>query len=187
MIGFLKTRTCGDVRQGRPDLHRDFGDREIRKQARVKYIIHDRGVDWFCHEEVRTGVQLEPARSFEFTRQGDLPGWHRQNDGKCFLGLFVENGRIHDAEGYRLKSALREVIEQYQPEVRLTPSQNLLLVKLLPVNQSAIDLASCRSMESPAAILSAALGAPLWLARPCHLRAGLGRIRTCHARSLNPI
>ena len=45
--------------------------------------------------EQRLGFKLEPARPFRFTRQGDLLGWHEQSNGKLFLGLFVENGRIH--------------------------------------------------------------------------------------------
>src|SRR5262249_23522497 len=75
----------------------------------------------------------------EFTRQGDLLGWHAQTNGKYFLGLFVENGRIRDADGYRLKTGLRQVIERFQPEVRLTASQNLLLVNVPAEQRAEID------------------------------------------------
>ncbi|HTG43817.1 MAG TPA: sulfite reductase, partial [Verrucomicrobiae bacterium] len=76
------------------------------------------------------GFKFEPAREFKFTRQGDLFGWHEQSDGRWFLGLFVEMGRIRDQEGYRLKSALRRVVEELQLEIRLTPSQNLIVTNV---------------------------------------------------------
>jgi len=52
--------------------------------------------------------------------------------GGCFLGLFIETGRIRDRDGGRLKTALREVIAKYQPEVRLTPAHNLILANIAP-------------------------------------------------------
>jgi sulfite reductase (NADPH) hemoprotein beta-component len=88
-------------------------------------------VDWFREEfERRAGFKLEAARPFQFTRQGDMLGWHKQADGNYFLGLFVENGRIKDVPGYQLMSGLRKVVEHFQPEVRLTASQNILLVNV---------------------------------------------------------
>src|SRR5207249_9952083 len=121
-------------------VHRDFGDRTNRKHARLKYVLAERGVDWFRNEvEQRAGIKLQPARPFKFTKQGDLLGWHQQTNGKYFLGLFVENGRIRDETGYQLKAGLRQVIEQFQPEVRLTASQNLLLVNVAADQRSAIE------------------------------------------------
>ncbi len=121
-------------------VHRDFGDRTNRKHARLKYIIAERGVDWFRKEmEARMGVQFEPARPFEFTEQGDKLGWRQQADGKYFLGLFVENGRVRDTGNYRLRSGLREAIQRTQPGVRLTPSQNILLVDVRPEQRAEID------------------------------------------------
>ena len=47
------------------------------------------------------------------TEVDDHLGWHEQGDGKLFLGLPVENGRIKDDGGPQLASApagvLREV------------------------------------------------------------------------------
>jgi len=82
---------------------------------------------------------LAPAQPFQFTRQGDLLGWQQQTNGNYFLGLFVENGRIRDVEGYQLKTALRRVIERFQTEVRLTASQNILLVNLRSEQRRQID------------------------------------------------
>lgn len=140
VVGFLPAEQLEAVAKAVLTVHRDFGDRTNRKHARLKYVLEERGVDWFRLEvEQRAGIKLEPARPFEFTRQGDLLGWHRQTDGNYFLGLFVENGRIRDAGGYRLKTGLRRVIERFQPEVRLTASQNILLVNLSADQRQEIE------------------------------------------------
>jgi sulfite reductase (NADPH) hemoprotein beta-component len=140
VIGFLAPEHLEAVTKAVVSIHRDFGDRANRKHARLKYVLEERGVDWFRLEvEQRAGCKLEPAREFHFTRQGDLLGWHKQTNGNYFLGLFVENGRIRDEGSYRLKTGLRGVVERFLPEVRLTASQNLLLVDVKLEQRSEID------------------------------------------------
>lgn len=40
---------------------------------------------------------------------------YRQGDGKLFLGLHVENGRIRDFDnGMRLKTAVRALVDKYK-------------------------------------------------------------------------
>jgi sulfite reductase (NADPH) hemoprotein beta-component len=142
VVGFIEPEHLVTFSRAVVTIHRDFGDRTNRKHARLKYVIHERGVDWFKAElERRAGVTLQPARPFEFVRQGDLLGWHQQSDGRYFLGLFVENGRVADSQGYALKSALREVVETFRPEVRLTPSQNILLINIPAEDRAGIDQA----------------------------------------------
>jgi len=140
VLGFLTPEHLEAVSKAVLTIHRDFGDRTNRKHARLKYVLAERGADW-CRGEVekRAGMKLQPPRPYQFTKQGDLLGWHKQTDGNYFLGLFVENGRIKNANGYQLKTGLRKVVEQFQPEVRLTASQNLLLVGVRPEQRSGID------------------------------------------------
>ncbi len=139
LIGFITPDKAIETAKGVVGIHRDFGDRANRKHARLKYVLEERGVPWFRDElERRVGFKFEPVRAFEFTRQGDLYGWHKQFDDNYFLGVFVENGRIKDAGDYRLKTGLRRVAEQFQPQLRLTPSQNILLVNVKPVDRDAI-------------------------------------------------
>jgi sulfite reductase (NADPH) hemoprotein beta-component len=139
VIGFLEPEKVEAVAKAVLTIHRDFGDRADRKHARLKYVLEEKGADWFRQEvERRLGFSLGPARPFEFTRQGDLFGWHKQHDGNDFLGLYVETGRIKDADGYRLKTALRQIVEQCQTEVRLTPSQNLILANVKPAQRELI-------------------------------------------------
>ena len=139
VIGFIAPENLEAFAKAVLAVHRDFGDRTNRKHARLKYVLADRGVDWFKSEvEKIAGIKFAPARPFEFTRQGDLLGWRQQTNGNYFLGLFVENGRIRDVEGYQLKTGLRRVIERFQPEVRLTSSQNILLVNIKPEQRADI-------------------------------------------------
>ena len=140
VIGFIKPEQLEAAAKAVVTIHRDFGDRTNRKHARLKYVLEDRGVEWFRTElEQRAGIKLGPARPFEFTKQGDLLGWHQQTNGQYFLGLFVENGRIRDADVYRLKTGLRKVVERFEPEVRLTASQNLLLVNVPAEKKDELD------------------------------------------------
>src|SRR6185295_11136643 len=62
-----------------------------------------------------------------------------QADGRLFLGLFVEAGRIRDGEAVKLKSALREVIDRYRPEIRLTPGNNVILAGIDPAQRAVIE------------------------------------------------
>ena len=87
------------------------------------------------------GFKLEPSRHFKFDRQGDVFGWHRQHDGRWFLGVYVETGRIKDTPARQLKTALRRVVAAHRLEVRLTPSQNLLFVNIDAAQKDAITAA----------------------------------------------
>jgi sulfite reductase (NADPH) hemoprotein beta-component len=131
VIGFLPPEKVVDVAKAVLTIHRDFGSRADRKHARLKYILEDRGAKWFREElERRVNFSLAQPMPFKFERQGDAFGWHPQADGRLFLGLFIETGRIKDRDGWKMKSALREVVAKYQPEVHLTPANNVILANL---------------------------------------------------------
>ena len=139
VIGFVTPEQLVEVSRGVLTVHRDFGDRTDRKHARLKYILEEKGAAWFRAElENRLGYKLAEARPFEFTSQSDPFGWHQQADGNLYLGLFVLTGRIKDDGAYRLKSGLRAVVEKFGPEVRLTPSQNIVLCNIAPAQRDAV-------------------------------------------------
>ncbi len=128
VLGFFAPEEIVAVAKAVLLAYRDSGDRTNRKHARLKYVIEEHGADWFRGEvEQRAGFKLAPARPMNFTKQGDLFGWHQQSDGQWFLGLYVETGRIKDTPQRQLKTALRRIVAKFRPETRLTPSQNLLL------------------------------------------------------------
>ncbi len=138
-LGFFPRERLVDVAQAVLMAYRDHGDRTNRKHARLKYVLAEKGAVWFRAEvEARAGFMLAEPRPMTFTRQGDLFGWHRQSDGRLFLGLYIEAGRVKDTPTRRLKTALRLIVEQHRVEVRLTPSQNLLLANVPAEARDAI-------------------------------------------------
>jgi sulfite reductase beta subunit-like hemoprotein len=100
---------------------RDFGNRTDRKRARLKYLIDERGIDWFRAEVVkRLGVPFAPAREVHWNTVSDVLGWHQQGDGKLFCGIWVEEGRIKDTEERQWRTAFRTIAEQFGFPIRLT-------------------------------------------------------------------
>lgn len=140
VLGFLPPDKVVDVAKAVLTIHRDFGDRTDRKHARLKYVVQESGVDWTRAEiEKRSGIKLESAKPFQFNFTGDLYGWRPALDGKWFLTLFVETGRIKDMEGRRMKTALRLIAEKFpEIEFRLTPNQNLILANVAEEDKDAI-------------------------------------------------
>lgn len=112
-------------------LFRDHGNRGDRKRARIKYLVHDWGIEKF-REMLKPylGGKLVPSRDLPPTGVDLHLGWHPQGDGKWFYGVSIENGRIKDAGEFRLRTALRTLVEKLRPEVRLTANQDLLLCDL---------------------------------------------------------
>ena len=87
-------------------VFRDFGNRSDRKRARLKYIIHDWGLPAFrAKVEEYLGIRLADPRPVSVSEVDDHLGWHSQGDGKLFLGIPVENGRIRDEHGYAWRAA----------------------------------------------------------------------------------
>jgi sulfite reductase (NADPH) hemoprotein beta-component len=166
VLGFFTPDHLVAVARAVLTIHRDFGDRTDRKHARFKYVVAERGVDWVRAQiEQRAGVKLEPARPHRFATTGDLYGWHRAVDGRWFLTLFVETGRVKDGEQHRLKTALRQVAEQFPAvEFRLSANQNVILANLAESERAAVNslLAAhgVRTEGQTTALHAAALACP---------------------------
>ena len=120
-------------------VQRDFGNREDRKVARLKYTIHNHGLDWFkAKVEEYFGQSLPGPRDIDVTDVDDHIGWHEQGDGKLFLGINIECGRIKDEGSLRIKSGLREILTKYGMETRLTALQAVLLCNIDPQDKADI-------------------------------------------------
>jgi sulfite reductase (ferredoxin) len=112
-------------------LFRDHGNRADRKRARIKYLVHEWGVEKF--REVLAGYlggTPLPPKPVEVSGYDLHLGWHDQGDGRWYYGLSVENGRVKDEGSRRLRSGLRAVVARFQPDIRLTPMQDILLCDL---------------------------------------------------------
>ena len=161
VLGFITPDKIVDVAKAVLTIHRDFGDRTDRKHARLKYVVAERGVDWMRTQvEKRAGLKLAPAGPCRFTTTSDLYGWRQAVDGSCFLTLFVETGRVKDVEGRALKTALRQVAEQYPGvEFRLSANQNVILANIDGADKAGINSLLARhgiKTENQASVLHAA-------------------------------
>ena len=119
---------------------RDFGDRTDRRHARLKYLINDKGVKWFQEKVAEYfGKPLETFKPLPEWKYFDFLGWHEQGDGKLFVGISVENGRIKDEGSFQLKTALREIVQKYNLPLLVTPHQNVMIYDISPDLKSEIQ------------------------------------------------
>lgn len=140
LVAFVKPEDVMAAVDAVITIQRDYGNRTDRKRARLKYVLDDLGPRWF-HEEMerRIGKQLEDALPIDNWGYDDHLGWHRQKDGNLYVGIFIENGRIADTAEKKLRTALRELIAKYRPQVRFTAQQNIILSHIDPKDQQAIE------------------------------------------------
>lgn len=137
---FVRPDQVVDVAEAVVKVQRDFGNRSDRKVARLKYLIADWGLEKFkAKVEEYYGQSLPEPHPMDVTDTDDHMGWHEQGDGKWFLGINVENGRIKDEGELRLKTALRTIIERYKMNTRLTARQGVLLCDIAPEDRADID------------------------------------------------
>ena len=130
-LGFVPPEDVLAIAEAIVKVQRDFGNRSDRKVARLKYTIHTMGLDAFRKKvEEYFGKPLAPCHPADVHGFDDHIGWFEQGDGKFFYGLNVENGRIVDREGFRLKTALRQILREIKPGVRITSHQSLLFTDL---------------------------------------------------------
>lgn len=138
-LGFVGPDDLLRAAEGVVIVQRDHGDRTNRRHARLKYLIHERGIDWFrAKVEEVSGLTLAPARPVDWTRFDDLLGWHEQGDGAWFHGLRVFSGRVQDGEDGAYRSALR-TIAALGIAFRVTPNQNVYLVDVPSGLRPVID------------------------------------------------
>ncbi|UUZ80165.1 assimilatory sulfite reductase (NADPH) hemoprotein subunit [Paenibacillus sp. P26] len=140
VIGFCTPEQLIDVAEKTVTIQRDYGDRSVRKHARFKYTIDDRGIDWFISElNDRLGYSLQEARPYHFDHSGDRYGWVKGSNGRWHFTLFIQNGRVKDEDGYPLMTGLREIAKVHTGDFRLTPNQNLIIANVSPQKKKKIE------------------------------------------------
>ncbi|QIK79943.1 assimilatory sulfite reductase (NADPH) hemoprotein subunit [Sphingomonas piscis] len=128
VIGFIAKDQLIAATDAVMGVQRDYGNRKVRKRARFKYTIDDKGLDFITSEiEARMGGPLEPARAFTFDSNGDRFGWGKTDRGTWNLTLFIENGRIRNTGNYRLMDGLRALAQVHNGKFRLTPNHNVIV------------------------------------------------------------
>ena len=119
---------------------RDFGNRNDRKRARLKYLIDERGIDWLREEVLkRLDAPHETAKEVHWNTVSDVFGWQEQGDGKLFCSLWIEEGRIKDTEKYQWRTAFRTIAEQFGFPLRLTTNCNILFHDIDPAAKEKVN------------------------------------------------
>ena len=150
VVGFVEPGQVVAVAEAVVTAQRDFGNRAVRKRARLKYTIDDRGLDWFKGEvERRAGFALQPARAFGFDHNGDRFGWVQDARGNAHLTLRIPAGRIVDGvlEGQGepvahltgLRRIARLLLPHASVELRMTANQNLVLANVPKHARAGVD------------------------------------------------
>ena len=140
MLGYCTPEQAIKVAECVLTVQRDWGNRENRARARLKYTIEDRGIDAFKAEvEKRAGFKLGKPKPFKFSGTGDPLGWRQGEDKNWNLTLFVENGRIKDSKGHTLRTALREIANEGICEFVATSNQNVILAKVSAKAKTKIE------------------------------------------------
>lgn len=140
LVGYISKDRLLETAEKILTIQRDYGNRAVRKNARFKYTIDARGLDWFKEElERRLGWQLGETKPYQFKRTGDEFGWVKGANGKWHNTLFIQNGRIRDFGQYKLLTGLREIAKVHTGLFRLTPNQNLLIADVTPQKKRVID------------------------------------------------
>ncbi|EGG11061.1 uncharacterized protein MELLADRAFT_33405, partial [Melampsora larici-populina 98AG31] len=155
IIGFLKPDEVIEVIEKILLVQRDFGNRNDRKQARMKYTIDRIGIEKFIDEiEIRLGRKLNyVTKEFEFESNVDKFGWCKNEIGEEHFTMFIENGRVEDkievedgngkgngkAKGKLMKTGLREIAKVHKGTFRLTPNQHLMICNISSKEKPKIE------------------------------------------------
>ena len=151
-LGYVDKDDVYDLMKAIVATQRDYGDRTQRRHARMKYLIEDWGIEKFRSQvEEFLGKALDPFKPLPDWQYEDYLGWHEQGDGKLFLGISIENGRVKDEGSFKLKTALKKITDEYALPMRLTANHNLILYEIDPAHKAAIDsiLAHCGILSEP--------------------------------------
>lgn len=139
-IGYVQKEDVYDLIKAIVATQRDYGDRNKRPHARMKYLLNDWGVDKFRSKvEDYFGKTLDPFQPLPPWKYEDYLGWYEQGDGHYFYGVSITNGRVLDQEGFKLKSALREIVQKFQLPMYLTANQNLILAEIKPQDKTTVE------------------------------------------------
>ena len=139
-IGYVDKEDVYDLVKAIVATQRDYGDRHNRRHSRMKYLINDWGVAKFkAKVESYFGKELKSYKKLPAWQYQDFLGWYEQGDGNWFFGIGVENGRVKDEGAFQLKTALKEIVQQFNLPMRLSGNHNIILCDISPEHKETIE------------------------------------------------
>lgn len=140
VIGFCRLEQVLDVAENVIKVQRDFGNREVRKLARLKYTIDKLGLEVFKNKLFAyQGFDLAAPKAFEFKNNADRYGWFLDENNRWHLTLYIHSGRIIDSEQSKLFSGLLEIAKIHDGEFRISPNQNMIISNIEYDNRERIE------------------------------------------------
>ncbi|WP_264050941.1 NADPH-dependent assimilatory sulfite reductase hemoprotein subunit [Methylobacterium flocculans] len=138
---FVKPEDALKTAEAVMTVQRDWGNRKVRKNARLKYTIERYGLAAFRAEvEKRVGKPLADPKPFTFTNNGDRYGWTEGDDGRHHLTLYIASGRIKDiVDGPQLLTGLRKIAQVHEGDFRLTGNQNVIIANVPSEKRAEIE------------------------------------------------
>ena len=136
-LGYVETKYIFELIQSIVAIQRDYGDRKSRKHARMKYLLNDKGINWFKNI-LKTKYfknEIKPLRKEPKKKLIDYLGWQRQSEELWFVGLPLLSGRLSGKK----KSTLRELISKFNLDLRITPNQDILLCNIKNKDKAKIS------------------------------------------------
>jgi len=139
-LGYVPKEDMMELMKSIVASQRDHGNRDVRANARMKYLVHTLGIQNFRYlVESYFGKPIQPCRPMKEWKYNDWMGWWDQGDGKLFYGLHVDNGRVKDEGGFRLKTALRVIVDKYNLNMVISPTQSLIIRDIDPSIKNDIE------------------------------------------------
>jgi sulfite reductase (ferredoxin) len=139
-LGFVPKDDIMEVMKSIVAAQRDHGNRDVRANARMKYLVHTLGINNFRKlVESYFGKPIQPWRPIKDWKYNDWMGWWEQGDGKLFYGLHIENGRVKDEGVFRLKTALRVLVDKYNLSMIMSPTQSIIIRDIDPSDKEGIE------------------------------------------------
>jgi sulfite reductase (ferredoxin) len=139
-MGYVPKEDIMEVMKSILAAQRDHGNRDVRANARMKYLVHTLGIDNFRSlVESYFGKPIQPWRPIKDWKYNDWMGWWDQGDGKLFYGQHVENGRVKDEGDFRLKTALRVLVDKYNLSMIMSPTQSIIFRDINPEDKAGIE------------------------------------------------
>ncbi len=138
-LGYVEKEDTYELIQSIVAIQRDYGDRKSRKNSRMKYLLHRKGIKWFKKIllDKYFRKEIKPLRKEPENKLIDYLGWHKQNEDYFFVGLPLLSGRLSGKK----KSLIRNLVEENDLNLRLTPNQDILLCNIPNKNKSKIKKA----------------------------------------------
>lgn len=124
-----------DVIRAITEIFRDFGYRDNRKRARLKFLVADWGIEQF-EREVRARLDWTPEPAIEWEEPcrvyRDHIGVHPQKqDGLNWVGVAVLSGRIRAEQ----MLAVASLAEEFGQSILRTTNQQNLLIPYVPTQR----------------------------------------------------